>query len=74
MVDALLGEFESSKENGVDNAGTRHGDTEASVHSRVHELNLRSRRFVAYEAVALVDALCCVDGEDLCMSAFVAVH
>jgi hypothetical protein len=59
LVDALLGKLKRGKENSID-----------AVHARVHELDLGSRGFVAAadEAVALVDAFCRVNGEDLGMS------
>jgi hypothetical protein len=66
-VDALLCEFERGEEDGVDDAGAAHGDAEASVHSRVQELDLGPALlvFAAHKAVALVDAFGGVDGEDL---------
>jgi hypothetical protein len=67
LVDALLRKLERGEENGIDDARAGHGNAEATVHARIHELNLRSSRFVtaADEAVALVDALRCVNREDL---------
>jgi hypothetical protein len=70
LVDALLGKLKRGKENSIYDARARHGNAEAAVHARVHELDLGSRGFVAAadEAVALVDAFCRVNGEDLGMS------
>jgi hypothetical protein len=66
-VDALLCEFESGEEDGVDDAGATHGDAEASVHAWVQELDLGPALlvFAADETVALVDAFGGVDWEDL---------
>jgi len=67
VVDALLRKLECCKENGVDDAGARHGDTETSVHAWVHELDFRPCCLTAAagEAIALVDALRRVYREDL---------
>ena len=67
VVDTLLRKFERGKEDGVDDTGARHGNTEAAVHAWVHELDLGSCCFVsaAREAIALVDALRRVNREDL---------
>jgi hypothetical protein len=67
VVDALLCELECGEENGVDDAGTRHGHAESSVHAGVQELDLGSGGLVSAsdKAVALVDALRGVDGEYL---------
>jgi hypothetical protein len=72
LVDALLGELKRGEENGIDDAGARHGYTKTAVHAWVQKLDLGSGCFIAAtcEAVALVDALCGVDGEDLCMLVF----
>jgi hypothetical protein len=43
-----------------------------SIHARIQELDLGPRllALASSEAVALVDALCCVDGEYLVLSAY----
>jgi hypothetical protein len=66
-VDALLRKLKGGKENSIHDAGARHGDTETAVHAWIQELDLGPGGFVAAagEAVALVDAFCGVDGEDL---------
>jgi hypothetical protein len=67
LINALLCKLECGKENGVDDAGARHGDAQTSVHARVQKLDLGPGRLVSAsdEAIALVDALCGVDWEDL---------
>lgn len=57
VVDALLSELECGEEDGVDYAGTRHGNTKATVHSGIEELDLGSRLLVSAsdQTVALVD-------------------
>lgn len=67
VIDALLGKFKGGEENGVDDAGARHGDPKATVHAWIQELDFGSCLLVATsdEAVTLVDALRGVDGKDL---------
>lgn len=67
VVDPLLHSLERRKEDRVHDAGSRHRDTQSAVHARIHELYLRSCRFVtaANEAVALVDRFRGIDGKDL---------
>jgi hypothetical protein len=67
LVDALLCKLKRREENRIHNARARHRDAETAVHAGVHELDFGSSGFVAAasEAVALVDAFCCVDWEYL---------
>jgi hypothetical protein len=67
LIDPLLRILKRRKENSIYDARPRHAHAEAAVHARIQELDFRARRcvFAACEAVALVDAFCRVDWEDL---------
>ena len=58
-LDVLLDELEGREEDGVDRAGTSHGDAQAAVHLSPKELDFDWRHLFAFrvhEGVALVDA------------------
>jgi hypothetical protein len=64
-LDVLLDEFEGREEDGVDDARSAHGDSKASVHVLLEELELGLRYWLALrleKGVSLVYALGGIDG------------
>jgi len=65
-VDLLLDELENRKENGVDNAGSSHGNAQPPVQFLIEELNLRGLfdlLTLAYrQTISLIDTFRRING------------